>query len=92
MVIPMTMDCMRICLADLPLPPAAHQTTFNEHFMIKIFIQCATMIMKASSLMFNLLMGVFRIGPYSLGYVSGLVLLFFRADFAGLIALYLSLS
>ena len=92
MVIPVTMDCMIICLADLPLPPAALRVMANLHFLHLKFIQCVRMIMKVRSLLFNLFLGIVRMPLYALVYASGLVSIFYRVDFSGIITLRFILS
>ena len=91
-VIPMTMGCAIICLAALPLPPAALQQIVNHMIMAMNFIQCATVIMKARSLLIIRFMGILCMPLYVIVYASDIVSICFRADSAEVVVLHFILS
>ena len=90
-VIPMTVECMIICLTDLPTPSAVKHTALTNHFLLMLYILFVIMIMTASLQMHSLLRSVYHLGQFFRGYVSDLVSRFFRVDFADRVRLTLNL-
>ena len=91
-VVAMTMDCMSICLADLPLPPAALRLMTNLHYLHLKFIQFVRVIMKVRSMLFNRFLVIARMPLHDLVYASGLVYNFFLAGVSGIVIVFIKLG